>query len=130
MARGFRRERLEREIFRQVTLVMRLELKDPRLAHVTLTRVELSKDMSFAKLLVSDVAEGDEAARQLSILNRTRHILRKRLATELGIRRIPELRFDRDKGAQNVFAVEKTLRALAPDREEARELPGSEEDGT
>jgi ribosome-binding factor A len=132
MARGFRRERLEREIFRQVTLILRREMQDPRLSHVTLTRVELADDFSLARLLMSDLEPERSGERQLTLLNRARRFVRTRLSRELGIRRVPELRFDRDKGPANVEAVERFFRGSVALRESPAEAEAAEreEEGT
>lgn len=112
MSRGFRRERLAREIFRQLSLVLQREMKDPRFALLTLTRVELSKDLAFARIYVADYEKRPGRDNILAALNSARTYLRSRVIQEIRMRKPPEFQFVQDKGAENVLAVERELRHL------------------
>jgi ribosome-binding factor A len=117
MPGGYRRERLQREIFRQVCLILAGEVKDPKLAMATLTRVELSPDYTFAKVLVAGVGRDAKVVQdRIARLNRARSFFAMRLNQELNLRKGIEIRFLHDKGASNVERVEAELRRLASER--------------
>lgn len=117
MPGGYRRERLQREIFRQVSLILAGEVKDPRLTMTTLTRVELSPDYTFAKVLVGGAGHEDKVVEdRIARLNRARAYFATRVNQELNLRKGIEIRFQRDKGAANVEKVEEELRRLAAKR--------------
>ena len=88
--------RLQELIREEVNLILRNEVRDPRLDSVVITMVELAGDGSCARLWFT--AEGDEDRREAC-----EHIagfLRTQLAESLGLKRTPELRFRRDPASR------------------------------
>jgi ribosome-binding factor A len=88
--------RLQELIREEVNLILRNEVRDPRLDGVVITMVELAGDGSCARLWFT--AEGDEDRREAC-----EHIagfLRTQLAESLGLKRTPELRFRRDPASR------------------------------
>jgi len=55
-----RHERVEEAIKREVSLIIHDEIKDPRIGFVTITRVELSKDLRNAKIFYSVLGKEDD----------------------------------------------------------------------
>jgi ribosome-binding factor A len=100
---GTRIARLQELIREELNLILRNEVRDPRLDSVIVTLVELAGDGSRARLWYT--AEGDDDRRDAC-----EHIagfLRTQLAESLGLKRTPELRFRRDP-ASRAFAREAT----------------------
>jgi ribosome-binding factor A len=100
---GNRVVRLQELIRQEVNLILRNEVRDPRLDSVVITMVELAGDGSCARLWYT--AEGDEDRGDAC-----QHIagfLRTQLAESLGLKRTPELRFRRDP-ASRTFARDAT----------------------
>jgi ribosome-binding factor A len=95
---GTRTVRLQELIREEVNLILRNEVRDPRLDGVVITMVELAGDGSCARLWFT--AEGDEDRRAAC-----EHIagwLRTQLAESLGLKRTPELRFRRDPASRSL----------------------------
>ena len=93
---GFRVVRLQELIREEVNLILRNEVRDPRLDGVVITMVELAGDGSCARLWFT--AEGEEDKRDAC-----EHIagfLRTQLAESLGLKRTLELRFRRDPASR------------------------------
>ena len=66
MAREFSRaSRIADQIQRDLSEVIRLELKDPRVGLVTMTSVDLTRDLSHAKVYVTALGEADAAERAI-----------------------------------------------------------------
>ncbi len=96
MARGRnnpRTTRLADQIQRDLSGIIRLELKDPRIGLVTITGVELSPDMTHAKVFVTVLGDEDKTEETLATLRRASGFLRSELAHGLGTRVTPELHF-------------------------------------
>ena len=93
--------RLQELIREEVNLILRNEVRDPRLDGVVITMVELAGDGSCARLWFT--AEGDDDRR--AACEHIAGFLRTQLAESLGLKRTPELRFRRDPAS----------RARAPD---------------
>ena len=112
-----RTERLSSLIRRIVADEIQNGLADPRIAPMTsVTRVEVSADLSFAKVYVSAMAS--EKAERLSVeaLEHAAGHIQTALAGQLSLRRCPRIRFVRDeslkKGFQLVQMIEREMAAL------------------
>ena len=91
---GYRIDRISEDIKREIIAVIR-ELKDPRVMDqmLTVVRVEVSSDASYAKVYISAM-EGIEVATQaVESLSRASGRLRRELSNRLHLRKSPELRF-------------------------------------
>jgi ribosome-binding factor A len=92
--------RLQELIREELNLLLRGEVRDPRLDAIEVTMVELSGDGSRARVWFA--AENDEDAREA--LQGAAGFLRDDLAESLGLKRTPDLRFRRDP-ATRVFTA-------------------------
>jgi ribosome-binding factor A len=93
-----RTERVGEQLREELARVLREEATDPRLRLVTLTRVDVAPDLSQA-LVFWSVLEAAGAAPVAEVqegLDGARGFLRKRLAAELRLRRMPSLSFRHD----------------------------------
>jgi len=98
---GYRIARLQELIREEVNLILRNEVRDPRLDGVAITMVELTGER--ARLWYT--AEGDED--RSDACEHIAGFLRTQLAESLGLKRTPELTFRRDP-ASRAFARETT----------------------
>ena len=122
MARGRnnpRTTRLADQIQRDLSGIIRLELKDPRIGLVTITGVELSSDMTHAKIFVTVLGDEDKTEETLATLRRASGFLRSELAHGLGTRVTPELHFVFDesvvRGARLSQLIDDAVRSAGPD---------------
>jgi ribosome-binding factor A len=117
---GIRSLRLQELIREEVNFLLRGEIRDPRLADVEITMVELAVDGSCARLWFgverredrTDGQEGQEKKRQDEIahsLDRAAGFMRNRLAEGLGLKRTPELRFRYDPAIRQPGRHEKEI---------------------
>src|SRR5262249_52299698 len=85
------------------------ETADPRLLAVEVNRVNLSPDGRHAHVLVG--LRGDQRAQREALegLEHARHYLRHELARRLSLRRVPELHFEADAGAEFENRIERLL---------------------
>lgn len=93
---GFHIDRISEDIKREIVSIMR-ELKDPRIhPMLTVVKVEVSGDLSYAKIYISAI-EGIEAAKSsVKGLESAQGYIRKQLGTRLHLRKSPELNFIAD----------------------------------
>lgn len=96
MAKEFSRtERVGDYLRRELALIIQREVRDPRLGMVSITAVDVSRDISHARvhftLLGSDTAE--EAKPCTDVLNKASGFLRSALARDASMRSVPKLRF-------------------------------------
>jgi ribosome-binding factor A len=97
MPREFSRvDRVEEAIHRALAEMLQREVSDPRLAHLTVSRVRVSRDLAHAKVYFSAPEDGPASKATLQALGRATGFLRSGIARRLLMRTVPELRFVRD----------------------------------
>ena len=93
-----RTQRINEELRSELARLLSTEASDPRVRGVTLTRVDVSPDLRNARVYWSHLeADDEEAARTIDAgLERAASFLRRRLAHELPLKRMPALHFRHD----------------------------------
>ena len=123
MPREFARsQRLGSQIQRTLSELLQFDTKDPALAGVSLTAVELSRDLGVAKVYFSLLdPEGDVAAAQAG-LQRAAGFLRGKLGSAIKVRHVPELRFVHDDSIAHSFEISRLIEGSksTPDPESDR----------
>jgi len=115
-----RNQRLGAQIQRTLSELIRFETKDPGIADVSLTAVELSKDLSIARVYFSLLKPDDDPQPALAGLQRAAGFLRRRLGTELSVRHVPELRFVHDDSVAHGAEISRLIdSATRSDRDKA-----------
>ena len=100
MAREFSRQaRLGGQIQRVLNELLRFSSKDPALEGVSVTEVDLSRDLSVARVYFSMLEPDADPSPVYAGLERAAGFLRGRLGDALSVRRVPELRFQHDDSA-------------------------------
>jgi ribosome-binding factor A len=104
-----------------VSMAILTELRDPRIENVTVTFVEISPDMRYAKVHVSVM--GDDKQQQLCLygLNRAAGYLQKRVSDRIDTRYTPRLQFVLDQGIKHSFKVAEILKEVLPPEAETSE---------
>lgn len=117
MKRGqSRRPEQVAETVRQVVAeAIAREIRDPRVGFVTVTGVEVSGDLSHARVLVSVMGEEADKARALEGLRSAAGFLRTRVTGALSTRTVPELEFDIDRGMEHAARINALLADLKPE---------------
>ena len=92
-----RTRRVGEQLRRELADVIRAELRDPRLTLVSMTSVEVSRDLAYARIYVTSMGEPAERAGQVAELNRAAPLLRRELGRRMHIRIVPKLEFRYDE---------------------------------
>jgi ribosome-binding factor A len=105
-----RNERLKEVIREESAEVILQHLTDPRIGFCTVTRVELTNDMSYCTIHVS--VFGDEAAKSRTMhgLQDARGLLQKRIAKRLKTRTTPHVTIELDESIEKSFSVISKIR--------------------
>jgi ribosome-binding factor A len=93
------------------------ELKDPRIGFVTLTAVETSPDLRHARVYLSVLGSEAKRRRTLAALDAAHGVLQARLASELRLKRTPQLAFHYDPSVERGVRMSYLIDELAPDPE-------------
>ena len=115
---GSRTERLAQQFQQEIATIIHRELKDPRLGFVTITKVELSKDLSHAKVSFSCLGDAQERHRSQEALDHSTRFLYGLLKKRFRLKVIPKLQFRYDESIAGAIALSDTLDQLK--KEEGR----------
>jgi len=127
--RDFKRsERVAGQLRRDLAKLIQQEIKDPEVGFVSLSDVEVTRDLSHAKVFIT-VFEPEKAKESLKALRRAATFLRLRLAQELRLRHVPELHFVHDDSVEKGSRIDELIsKALSADKDGfERTLADSEE---
>jgi ribosome-binding factor A len=109
-----RPERVAETIKREMAGILADKLRDPRLSGmISVTEVEVTPDLSTARIFVSMLAPEEARQKALEALTHSAGFIRHELAPRLGLREMPEIRFLLDTSIERGARVEELLRRLA-----------------
>jgi ribosome-binding factor A len=109
-----RARRIEEQMQRLLVDLIRREVKDPRVGAVTVTGVQVSPDLSHAKVFFTG---GGDAAAVQAALGHAAGFLRRELKHALGMRQVPELHFTIDESIERGARLSQLIdQAVASDR--------------
>ncbi|MFA5100081.1 MAG: 30S ribosome-binding factor RbfA [Candidatus Omnitrophota bacterium] len=91
-----RHERVKQAIKREVSSIIVNELKDPRMGFVTITTVDLSPDMRYAKVFYSVMGNAEQHKKTQGALHSALGLIRTLVADRIKLRYAPEISFRED----------------------------------
>ena len=124
---AYRKEKIEELIHRVVSDVLLKEIKDPRIGFVTVTKVELSKDYSYAKVGISVLGNAREMRKSLEGLKSSVGFIQHRVGKELGMRQTPRIQFELDPSMAEGIRMAGIIDNLDGVREDDKDNSDSDE---
>jgi ribosome-binding factor A len=128
MPRFRRTDRINEQLRQEISILIRDQVRDPRVGLVTITGVETSPELDHAKVYVTVLGDDEEKEQALQGLRSAASFVRGQLGRRLHMRRIPELHFQIDRVLEEASRIDALLREALPpelpdeeagDREEA-----------
>ncbi|HEX9937929.1 MAG TPA: 30S ribosome-binding factor RbfA [Longimicrobium sp.] len=120
----FRRtDRLNEQLRQEIILLLRDEVRDPRVALATITAVQTSPELDHAKVYFTSLGDEDERKEVQAGLRSAAAFLRRELGKRLHIRRVPELHFTVDRVIEEAQRIERLLHEALP-----RDTPAPDDD--
>ncbi len=105
-------ERVSQQLKREISLIIQRELTDPRLEFVTITQVEVSRDLRQAKVFFSILGTALKRENAQEGLDGARGLIRKLVGQQIVMRHVPELTFIYDRSLEWSASIEETLREI------------------
>lgn len=102
-------------------MLLMQEVRDPRLANLTVTDVDITPDLMLARIYFTVLGEKGEEQEAVAALERAKGFLRTQLAGRVQLRFMPDLIFELDKSTQYGQRIDELLRQIAES-----ETPGDE----
>ena len=111
--------RVADQIQRELADLLHHEIKDPRINHVTVTAVEVSRDYAYAKVFYTTLGEQDNKALAQNGLQNASGFLRTGISKRIKLRVVPQLIFIYDKSIEHGAYLSKLIdEAVAQERED------------
>ena len=107
---GLKQDRLSVLIQKYISDIIQFEVKSDKIGIVTVTRVKVSDDNSWAKVYVSFLADNREE--KLEEIKKIKPFIRSSLAKKLTIRKSPDINFVLDDSYQKGEHIENILRKI------------------
>ena len=107
-------ERIESDILKYLSNIIFLETDDELLKTITLTAVDVSKDLSYAKVYFTSISNMTHKDLEKEV-NEAAPFLRGKLAKVIEIRNIPELKFVYDESIEYASKIEKIITEIKED---------------
>jgi len=112
-----------------MSYLLQRELKDPRIGFVTVTAVDMSHDLRYARIFVSVMGTPEEQKATMDALTSGRGFIRRELASRLDLRYAPDIQFKLDTSAEYSDRISRLLNELKAE-EPGMEVEGHDTSGT
>lgn len=110
-----RAQRVAQLMQRELGQMLLTEVKDPRIGFVSITRVEVTRDLSMARVFVSVMGTEEERDACLAGLKKAAPFVRGEAGRRLGLRKAPEIVFRLDQGIEESLHIQSLIRSLGRD---------------
>lgn len=114
---NIRQERIARLLFEELSIIIGSELSDPSLSLVSVTDVNVSRDLRNAKVFVSHDNDEVSKAEVLQGLKRALPYTRSEIASRIGLRMAPELYFAYDDTPARAERIDAIIEQIASERD-------------
>ena len=126
MVSDIRKKKLESLARKRVSTLLTQEISDPRLGFITVTKVELDREIKLCKVFFTVLGEQKERRRVDRMLDHARGFIRTEIARILATRTAPQVVFEYDETYEKTRRLEELIDRAAAD---ARRLEGEEPEG-
>lgn len=121
MKNNNRISRINDEIMKELSQIIRFEVKDPRInAMTSVIRVDTTADLKYCKVFVSVLGEEEEKQNVMKGLKNASGFIRHLIAERVNLRFTPELQFKLDETTEYAIHMNQLMEQVAKERE-ARE---------
>lgn len=107
---GIEKEKMNNIIQRELSDILQMEVRDPKIGFCTITAVDVTNDLSIAKIYVSFLNKNTKES--IDALNRSKGFIRSILAKRLTVRKCPELHFILDTSLEYGNKIENIINEI------------------
>ncbi len=107
-----RADKVAEAIRQEVSKIIHDELNDPRLGFVTITRVEVTADLRYAKIFFSVLGSKEDQSRTKKALDSALGYIRSLIAGRIQLRFAPEIAFREDRSVEYSVRIEEVLNQI------------------
>lgn len=107
-----RYEKVVEELRKEISNIIHDELRDSRLGFVTVTRVELTRNLKYAKIFFSVLGKEEERQKTKAALDSALGFIRRLIAERVKLQFVPEIVFKEDRSSEYSIRIEEILEEL------------------
>jgi ribosome-binding factor A len=126
MPSKLRLQRIADRIQQELSEMMITKINDPRLSGITITDVNVDRELAYAEIYVSAVEGSTRSREVLEGLEHANGFLRHELAAKVELRVFPRLRFHWDPTPENADHIEVLLASIHVEQPQASKSKGKE----
>jgi len=107
---------VQRQLRKEISRILQEDLKDPRIGFVTVTRIDLTGDLRYAKIYFSILGDASKEESSIKGIQSAAGYIRKLVGERLKLKYVPELSFRLDKSIEYSINLDKTFERLRNER--------------
>ena len=107
-----RSDRVSHTIHRAISSIIENELHDKRIGMVTVTGVDMARDLKNARVYVSVLGDDKDAKLAINILNKASSYIRSRISEKIVLKYIPAIKFYYDFSTVNGIQINKLFEKI------------------
>ena len=113
-----KKDKMNGIVQRELSQILQTEVRDRGIGFCTITAVDITNDLSIAKVYVTFLEKGYSKAKGMEALERSKGFIRSLLAKRLTIRKVPELKFVLDTSLEYGNKIESIINDLNKGKKE------------
>ena len=117
---GIRSDRVEGQLRKEISKILQEDIKDPRIGFVTITRIDLTKNLRYARIYFSILGDDDAKEESLKGIKSSIGYIRKLIAERMNLRYVPELYFKLDNSIEYSINLEKTFERIKHEHKDSQ----------
>lgn len=107
-----RQEKITQALKKEVSSIIHNELKDPRLGFITITRVEITPDLRYAKIFFSVLGKDQDYKKTHDALKSSIGFIRRLIAQRIRLKFTPEVIFKEDRSCEYSIKIQEILNEI------------------
>jgi len=107
-----RARRVSEELKKEVSIILRDQVKDPRMGFITITSVDVSNDLSDAKIYFSVLGEAHDIEETIKAFESAKGYIRREIGQRIQLRHVPEIRFIYDHSIEQGSHIDSLLEQI------------------
>lgn len=109
---NMRAERVGEQMKQEIMDIVNNKVKDPRVGFLTITDVELTNDLSHAKVYLTVLGSNKEVDNTFKALEKAKGFIKSELGSRMRLRIIPDLTFEYDESIEYGNKIERMIQDL------------------
>ncbi|MCF0110522.1 MAG: 30S ribosome-binding factor RbfA [Erysipelotrichaceae bacterium] len=109
---GLKKQRMDGILLREISDIIQFSIKDPNIGFVTVTDVDVTGDLSIARVYITTLGKSGNTEKALEALQHAKGHIRSELSKRLSIRKCPDIQFKADTSLEHGNHIAQVLKEL------------------